>query len=260
MKTNKMILPLFVLLLLSFFTVPAFAAVIDIDLHDENTNIYIDGMDPSGTMVFDLDVFPAPLDMFDVELHTSTGVESGSWVNFYAEQALIGYTTDWTYAEVHTGASYGISGMNIRFDESMYITQLERKNTSLDLVYAAGFFYDVGWEVGILDSAGGNKLAFGYVDVSGVGSCALDTSQWFATGEMYYGWGNPDGFVATYPPGYYTPVNTITATGIGYYDQAVYGSNEATFGGLTVPGPVLIPLQFGFSNGVSGVIPNMAGK
>ena len=258
-KTNKMILPLFVLLLLSFFAVPALGAVIDIDLHDDNTNIYIDGADPSGGMVFDLDVFNAGNDMFDIELNATYG-GLGSGLNFYAEQALIGYTTDWSYAEVHAGVLGGSYGMNIRFDESMYVTQLERKNTGLDLVYAGGFFYDVGWEVGIKDGAMGNLLASGLVDVSGSGSCALDTNQWHSTGVMYYGWGNPDGFVAPNPPSYYTPVNTITATGSGVYTQIVSGTNEVTLGGLTVPGPVTIPIIFPFTNGISGVIPNMAGK
>ena len=258
MKTNKMILPLFVLLLLSFFAVPAFGAVIDIDLHDNNSNIYIDGQDPSGTMFFDLDVFNAGNDMFDVELQTSTGPEMGAWINFYAEQKLLGYTTDWSYAEVHS-AAIGFSNLNVRFDESCYISELERKNTYLDLVSASGL-YSVGWEVGIKDGPMGNQLAYGYVDVSGIGSCALDTNQWHATGILSYGWGNPDSFTAPSPPSYYTPVNTITATGSGVYTQIVSGTNEVTLGGLTVPGPVTIPIIFPFTNGISGVIPNMAGK
>ena len=186
----------------------------------------------------------------DVEVHSTTWASLG----FSGWQNLAGYTNNRVMA--HAWALGNTADMNLRFDNSMYVVQLERHDTSKDFLAASGSRYWTGFDFGIQDSDTSDYSAEVRIEVfddpSGDGGSAfIDTNQWHPTAIGSYGWGNPDGLVSPGKPGYYTPVNTVSATGSGIYRQFGYGANSLYYNGMNMPGGGSATTTASFNNGFS---------
>ena len=172
-------------------------------------------------------------------LDTDVEVDSvaGATFEFAGRQELAGYTNNEAYTYARTVGTEE-AGMNLRYDNSMYVVQTERVNTGKDFLRATGSFDHI-LEVGVRDKDTQDVSAYSRIDFYGDGTSRIDTNQWHATATVSYGWGNPDRLVAPNLPGYYTPTNEVEATGSGNYEQRTYGQNrivhngfESTNGGL----------------------------
>jgi hypothetical protein len=247
MNRKLMLLPLLSLLL---FTVPVvFASNMDVDVVDDMGHIHFHA---DGSFSGILDIVTQNPGMFDTDIDFTS--LSPANFHFSGEQKLFGYTTDEVYCYAAAGGSSSAS-MNLRFDQSMYVVQLERHDTSRDFLSGSGMYY-VGWGMGIQDSTG-TSLTGCNVGLMGIGSGVLDSGQWFPTATGYYGWGGPNGWNAPDPPSYYTPVNTVSATGMGMFHQDANGPNSLTFNGWSGAGSA--NFDYYFSNGLSGQY-SMTGK
>jgi len=177
---------------------------------------------------------------------------SGGSLSFSGWQNLAGYTSN--QVDVSAFAWGSTADMNLRFDNSMYVVQLERHDTSQDLLAASGSWYGTGFQMGIFDGSSYSAQIGLRVDddTSGDGgSASIDTNQWHTTSTGSYGWGNPDGIVSPSPPGYYTPTNTVSATGSGVYTQYGYGANSLTYNGMSMPGGGSALTTVSFASGFS---------
>ncbi len=162
-------------------------------------------------------------------LDTNVLVGANSWASFSFSgyQELSGYTSNSVVIDTF---AYGEDTlMNNRFDNSNYIVQLERVDTGLDFLSASNE-YGIGWRMMIDD--GEDSSAGASVELYGDGSGAFDTNQWHSTSIGSYGWGNPDSISAPSLPSYYTPTNTVSATGEGQFIQTGYGDNSLEMNGF----------------------------
>ena len=168
----------------------------------------------------------------DVTASSSTG----AGFNYYGWQNLAGYTNNRVETSAWTHGS--TSNMNLRFDNSMYVVQLERHDTSNDFLSASGSGYNLGYQFGVSDgmiySADMGIQLYDDNSLDG-GSGTIDTNQWHPTATGSYGWGNPDGFESPNSPSYYTPTNTVSATGSGEYQQYGMGSSSLSYNGMNMP-------------------------
>ena len=183
-------------------------------------------------------------------LDTDVLVEStaGANFNFGGFQKLSGYTDNKVAFESFASGSNAL--MNNRFDNSNYVVQLERVTSSKDFLSANGNSYGIGWQMQIQDPTAYSSAGIS-AQLFGDGSGAFDTNQWHSTATGNYGWGNPDGINSPNPAGYYTPQNTVTATGTGVFDQAGWGDNSLEFNGFNA-GSGSGSLNIGFSGGLTG--------
>ncbi|RLI72805.1 hypothetical protein DRO97_08590 [Archaeoglobales archaeon] len=167
-----------------------------------------------------------------IDTNVMAMAEDGGYY-FDGLQELAGYTSNnaivyaWTYGE--------FAGLNLRFDQSMYVVQLERVDTSYPLIGASGDVYNYGFYVGLQDRNTRTTSAEYSIDVYGSGFSYVDTNQWHPTVEWTYGWGNPDTINAPTPPGYYTPTNTIYAEGSGTVSEYGFGANYVNWNGYEMP-------------------------
>lgn len=161
-------------------------------------------------------------------LDTNCLVESTTGANFWFDgyQELSGYTNNKVTFSSFAGGDTAV--LNNRFDNSNYVVQLERVDTSKDFLSASGIGYGIGWRNAIEDKTTSIESAYVQTSLIGNGNGALDTNQWHSTSIGSYGWGNPDGISAPSLPGYYTPTNTASATGCGAYTFTGYGANSFT--------------------------------
>jgi len=127
--------------------------------------------------------------------------------------------------------------MNLRFDQSNYVVQLERHDTSEPLLTSTGDNYWVGLAAALISSSGHGFPDVGYViEIEGYnGFAVIDTNQWHPTVVLSYGWGNPDVIHAPAPAGYYTPVNYVYATGYGSVHEQGFGTHYVSWNGYVMP-------------------------
>ena len=187
----------------------------------------------------------------DVDVSSS----SGAMLQFNAWQNLAGYTNN--RVETSSYAMGSTAGMNIRFDNSMYVVQLERHDTGKDLLTASGSAFGIGYLMAIADKTTFIQSAFVKAEVYDDplldgGSATIDTNQWHPTATGSYGWGSPDSIVSPSDPGYYTPTNTVSATGSGMFNLEGYGANSVFMNGLSFGGGSHISMSGPFFGGMSG--------
>jgi len=150
---------------------------------------------------------------------------------FWGVQELSGYTSN------NVGVYSWVKGssdvlMNLRYDQSHYVVQLERHTTSEPLLAGSGKRYNIGYDAVIFDRNTGVVSAEYFVKVKGTyGSATIDTNQWHSTVQWTYGWGKPDSINAPTPPGYYTPINYIDAYGLGKVIERGFGVNYVNWNG-----------------------------
>ncbi len=158
---------------------------------------------------------------------------TGASFSFSGHQKLSGYTNNNIEFESFAYGNNAI--MNNRFDNSNYVVQLERVDTGKDFLSASDSSeYGIGWRMNVVDKDNSSLSTSGTeVTLIGSGSGILDTNQWHPTSIGSYGWGNPDRINAPAPAGYYTPINTVTATGDGQFNQHGYGDNSLEMNGFT---------------------------
>lgn len=181
-----------------------------------------------------------------VQASTTTGADFA----FSGWQKLSGYTNN--NVVFNTLASGTTANMNNMFDNSNYVVQLERVDTSKDFLSASGSSYVIGWNMQIVDRTTPTTSNAGtQMEIAGSGSAILDSGQWFPTSTGYYGWGSPDSISAPDKPGYYTPVNTISATGSGTFAQSAYGTHSLQFNGFNF-GAGSATFGGSFTGGMSG--------
>lgn len=159
---------------------------------------------------------------------TNVNVEStlGASFKFEARQDLINQQV-----EMKSFAIGDTALMNNRFDTSNYIVQFERVDTGLDLLRASGSNYGVGFSTELSDT---DVTAFSYVEMFGDGEGLFDTNQWHSSVVSSYGWGNANSINMPQTAGYYTPTNTVSATGDGTYNQYGFGENSLSMNGFTL--------------------------
>ena len=155
----------------------------------------------------------------NVEMDSTTG---GS-LAFVGNQALSGYTNNLIRAETF---AYGdTASMNNRYDNSNYVVGLSRVNTGRNFLSASGSDYGAGYKMQVVDATTGLSDAGSVNELYGNGAGSFDTNQWHSTAVGSYGWGNGDSVNLPSKPGYYTPTNTVSASGVGTLYNTVYGSN-----------------------------------
>lgn len=208
----------------------------DMNFHAEgafSTELWIEGV---GSGMFDTDVLASS--------------SSPAFFYFSGSQDLFGYTNNqvavYAHAEGDTSAS-----MNLRFDNSMYVVQLERHNTGEDFLAGSGDYF-LAYGMAIQDRDTFVISASVQVSLSGSGAGSLDTTQWFPAATGSYGWGNPDSIQSPNVPGYYHPYNTADATGVGTFGLILSGSNYVSFNGFELPGGGILDLGGQFFDGFSG--------
>lgn len=122
--------------------------------------------------------------------------------------------------------------MNNRFDNSNYVVQFERVDTSADLLAGAGSHYGIGYGMWITDKTTDVSSAYSTVGLYGDGNGRLDTNQWHSSAIGSYGWGNADAINMPSTPGYYTPTNVVEASGDGLFQQVAHGDNGLEMNGF----------------------------
>jgi len=163
-------------------------------------------------------------------LDTNVLVESTTGANLFFNgfQELSGYTNNKVTFESFAGGDTAL--MNNRFDNSHYVVQLARVDTSKDFLSASGSNYGIGWRNAISDDA--DESSYAQVELYGDGTGVFDTNQWHPTSIGRYGWGSPDSISAPDIQGYYTPTNTVSATGNGQFVQSGFGENSLEMNGF----------------------------
>lgn len=187
--------------------------------------------------------------MFDTDVLASSS--SLAIFDFTGWQRLSGYTNNqvavYAHAEGDTSAS-----MNLRFDNSGYVVQLERHDTGEDFLAGSGD-YMLSYGMAIQDRDTLDFSASVEVLLYGSGAGSLDTTQWFPAATGSYGWGNPDSIQSPNVPSSYHPYNTADATGAGWFDFKLFGSHYVSFNGFELPGGGTLEIGGSFSNGFSGM-------
>lgn len=173
---------------------------------------------------------------------------------FYFEgwQNLFGYTNDQVWATAFVQGT-GEAFMNLRYDNSMYIVQLERHdNKAGPFLYASGE-YSIGYGMSIYDPDDRKFTAGVNVALSGGGWGAFAPGQWFPVATGSYGWGDYDSVFSPIPPGYYHPVNYASAGGQGNFQMNLYGEHYLKFNGGTIelPGGGAFHLDVEFFDGMN---------
>ena len=153
---------------------------------------------------------------------------------FEGSQKLAGYTDN--NANVFALVDGDEVMMNLRFDQSNYVVQLERHDTSKPLLMSAGDDYWMTLGAALMSD---DKYTFpdaGYtIEIDGSdGFAVIDTNQWHPTAVFSYGWGNPDVIHVPAPAGYYTPVNYVHATGYGEVYEQGFGTHYVSWNGYVM--------------------------
>lgn len=242
-----------IFLALSVASVLGIADQLDVSVHSTTGWLEVDASSGMAWMSFNaVGEFDANVlvssqahDLFDTDIYAFSSSEASFM--FVGSQDFFDNNNEVFTSAYASGDTYAF--MNLRFDTSMYIVQLEESDHHQDFL-AAGGAYAIGYGMMIRDRDSLDASAWVQVGLEGEGGAVMGANQWFPVAQGSYGWGNPDSIVAPNPPGYYHPVNYAVASGEGDFYLSMFGENYVQLGNAVVmPGGGTLDAFGNFSDG-----------
>ena len=224
------------------------AGTISVEASDDNSWAYFFGQG-----VFEADVWIADVGygMMDTDVHAwAQPGYGGAAFKFEGWQNLFGYTND---RVVVNAAAWGNEEafMNLRFDNSDYVVQLERHDIYAGPFLYANGTYGISYGMAIYDPDDDENTAWMSVGLFGNGEGELGASHWFPVATGVYPWGEPNVIVGP-SSSYYKPYSYASAGGSGNFVLGLFGSNYLKFdgGALELPGGGEFNLNVEFFDGM----------
>lgn len=225
------------------------SGTISVEAGDDNAWMQFFGQ---GTFSSDLWITDAGHGMFDTDILAWSGEGNEAYFGFSGWQNLFGYTNNRVVANAFVWGD-NEAFMNLRFDNSMYVVQLERVDPNAGpLLYANGS-YGMAYGMNIEDKDTAEVSAYMSVGLFGDGWGMFDNSHWFPNAVGSYGWGNPDGITFPTYSDTYHPYTIVAAGGSGNFNMQLYGQNYLFFGGLELPGGGSLSVGANFFDGMNVV-------